>query len=155
MYTDDIWNDLFGGFEDLNRKMNDVFAGMDTPGIRSYGYTVYQGPDGVRHVSEFGNRNGTLAPASDEPFTDVSEEDEVVRIVADIPGMSKENIDLRCTPNALSIRAEGRTRAFYKDLALPCDVDPDSAKAEYNNGVLEVTLDRIATAEEGVKVRIA
>ena len=27
--ADDIWNDLFGGFESLNRRIEDMFSQMD------------------------------------------------------------------------------------------------------------------------------
>jgi len=39
-----------------------------------------------------------------------------------------------------------------KEVALPCKVDPSSARAECNNGLLEVTLKAAGTAD---KVRIA
>ena len=32
--ADDIWNDLFGGFESLNRRIEDMFSQMDTPCTR-------------------------------------------------------------------------------------------------------------------------
>ena len=141
--TDDIWNDLFGGFDSLNRRIEDMFSRMDMsgPDVKTYGYTMWQGPDGVRHVKE--------------PFTDVSEEDSVVRAVAEIPGVEKQDIELSCTRNVLSIRVKTPGREFEKDLALPCDVDVDSARAEYNNGLLEVTLDKVSPSDRGKTISIA
>lgn len=159
--TDDIWNDLFGGFDSLNRRIEDMFSRMDMsgPDVKTYGYTMWQGPDGVRHVKEFGNtgsRMGALGPAGlKEPFTDVSEEDSVVRAVAEIPGVEKQDIELSCTRNVLSIRVKTPGREFEKDLALPCDVDVDSARAEYNNGLLEVTLDKVSPSDRGKTISIA
>ena len=78
--ADDIWNDLFGGFESLNRRIEDMFSQMDMtgPDVKTYGYTMYQGPDGVRHVKEFGNSGSRLNALSSgdarEFFTDVTEE---------------------------------------------------------------------------------
>ena len=147
MIADDIWNDLFGGFESLNRRIDDMFSQMDVDGsdVKTYGYTMYQGPDGVPHVREFGNCGSRIAPppvdGSWEPFTDVTHEGDVVRAVAEIPGVAKEDIGLECTENVLSIRVDTPGKKFTKDLALPCKVDVDSARAEYNNGLLEVTLD--------------
>ena len=148
--ADDIWNDLFGGFESLNRRIEDMFSQMDM---------TYQGPDGVRHVKEFGNSGSRLNALSSgdtrEFFTDVTEEDSVVRAVAEIPGVAKEDITLRCTGNMLSIKVDTPGRRFEKDLALPCDVDVDSAKAEYNNGLLEVTLNKVSPSHEGKTISIA
>ena len=90
-----------------------------------------------------------------EFFTDVTEEGSLVRAVAEIPGVAKEDISLKCTGNVLSIKVDSPNRKFEKDLALPCEVDVDSAKAEYNNGLLEVTLSKKATAEEGKTISIA
>ncbi len=159
--ADDIWNDLFGGFESLNRRIEDMFSQMDMtgPDVKTYGYTMYQGPDGVRHVKEFGNSGSRLNALGSgdvrEFFTDVTEEGSLVRAVAEIPGVAKEDISLKCTGNVLSIKVDSPNRKFEKDLALPCEVDVDSAKAEYNNGLLEVTLSKKATAEEGKTISIA
>ena len=134
--ADDIWNDLFGGFESLNRRIEDMFSQMDMtgPDVKTYGYTMYQGPDGVRHVKEFGNSGS--------------------RLNALIPGVAKEDISLRCTGNMLSIKVDTPGRKFEKDLALPCEVDVDSAKAEYNNGLLEVTLNKVSPTHEGRTITI-
>ena len=78
----------------------------------------------------------------------------VVRAVAEIPGVAKEDISLRCTGNMLSIKVDTPGRKFEKDLALPCEVDVDSAKAEYNNGLLEVTLNKVSPTQEGRTITI-
>lgn len=158
--ADDIWNDLFGGFESLNRRIEDMFSQMDMtgPDVKTYGYTMYQGPDGVRHVREFGNSGSRFAALTEggsrEPFTDVTEEDSVVRAVAEIPGVAKEDISLKCTRNSLTISVETPGRSFRKDLALPCEVDTGSARATYNNGLLEVTLDKVSQADAGTSIAI-
>lgn len=158
MIADDIWNDLFGGFESLNRRIEDMFAQMDMGGadVKTYGYTMYQGPDGTPHVREFGNCGSRLVPQIGdvrEPFVDVTQEGNVVRAVAEIPGVEKGDISLECTGNVLSVRADAPGKKFEKDIALPCKVDVDSAKAEYNNGLLEVTLDAIEPSK-GKSIRI-
>ena len=155
----DIWNDLFGGFESMNRRIEDLFSSMDMngPDVKTYGYTMWQGPDGVKHVKEFGNsgsRMNAIGPSGKEPFTDVSEEKNVVRVVAEIPGVQKQDIDLSCNGNVLGIKVDTPSREFEKDLALPCDVDVSSAHAEYNNGLLEVTLNKVSPSVEGKKIDI-
>ncbi len=158
--ADDIWNDLFGGFDSLNRRIEDMISSMNVsdPNVKTYGYTMYQGPDGVRHVREFGNTGGRLnaiGPAdARDIFTDVTEEDSVVRAVAEIPGVAKEDISLSCTGNMLSIRVDSPGKSLEKDLALPCEVDADSAKASYNNGLLEVVLDKKAPSQKGKSIKI-
>ena len=71
--TDDIWNDLFGGFDSLNRRIEDMFSRMDMsgPDVKTYGYTMWQGPDGVRHVKEFGNTGSRLNGCSSRPVRSI------------------------------------------------------------------------------------
>ncbi|MCL2149193.1 MAG: Hsp20/alpha crystallin family protein [Methanomassiliicoccaceae archaeon] len=146
MATDDGWGGLLGGgFEEMAKRLERMFSDMESlrgGDVRTYGYTMYQGPDGVRRVREFGNAPGDPGAPHDagEPLTDVSLEGGVVRAVVEIPGVSKEDIVLEATKGALSVSVDNGRKRFARTLALPCDVDPDSARAEYNNGILEVTL---------------
>lgn len=158
--ADDIWNDLFGGFDSLNKRMEDMFSQMNLtgPGVQTYGYTMYQGPDGVKHVKEFGNTGSRFnsLPAGDarDPFTDVTDEGDIVRAVAEIPGVAKEDISLSCTGSTLSISVNTPGKSFEKDLALPCEVDMDTAKAQYNNGLLEVVLNKKSPTKKGKTISI-
>lgn len=147
MDTGDVWDDLFGGnFDSMIKKMEKMFSDMENlqdQNVRTYGYTMYQDSDGNRHVKEFGNSPGDPGVTANqirEPLTDVSLEDGIVRVIVEIPGVSKEDIVLEGTKSTLSVSVDTEKRKFAKTLGLPCDVDPDSASAEYNNGILEVTL---------------
>jgi len=73
---------------------------------------------------------------------DVHETDEEVRVVADLPGVDKESIDLKCDGTVLTIEADAAGQAYSERLTLPSRVDEHSASATYNNGILEVTFDR-------------
>ncbi len=141
----EMWNILFKEFEDFNRKMDEMFenfGNMNDPDVKTYGYTMYRGPDGVAHVKEFGNPSGTMGVLANdyvrEPFTDVRKEDGVVRVVAELPGVDKEDILLEATRDAISICVDTPNRRYQKTVALPCEVDTSTAKAEYNNGILQV-----------------
>ena len=73
---------------------------------------------------------------------DVHETDEEIRVVADIPGVEKDGIDLKCDGSVLTIDAGTSEREYHERLTLPSRVDEHSASATYNNGILEVTFDR-------------
>ena len=142
----DIWNILFKEFEDFNSKMDNMFDNFEDlhdPNVKTYGYTMYRGPDGIAHVKEFGNPSGTIGlPANDsvrEPFTDVTHENDQVTIVAELPGVDKKDIVLEATRDAVSMCVDTPKKRFKKTVALPCEVDVDTAKAEYNNGILQVS----------------
>lgn len=163
---DEMWTDfsrLFGsGFESMNRRLNRMFEDFtNTPGVRTYGYTMYQGPDGIPHVKEFGNsvkelglNAATPLGVVAEPLTDVVIDGDVVRATAEIPGVDKDDIVLDGTPTSLTISVDTDRRKFSKTLAMPCDVDVGSAKATYNNGILEVTLNPVKPAENKTRIAI-
>ncbi|MBR7152931.1 MAG: Hsp20/alpha crystallin family protein [Candidatus Methanomethylophilaceae archaeon] len=147
MISDDIWNRFLSGFGDFDRFFEDV------PG-NGYGYVMYRGPDGVCHRREFGNTPSLPSQSRQDPLIDVTDEDGFVRVVAEMPGVEKEDIQLRCTGEVLSIKAEGSARRYARDVALPCGVDPDDAKAEYNNGILEVVLRKITRDSDGTRITV-
>lgn len=87
---------------------------------------------------------------------DVREEDKAYRVSVDLPGVDKDKIEVLIDGNQVSIQAdveresrkeEGKEihteryfgRAF-RSFTLPQDVDPDSAQASYEKGVLMLTL---------------
>jgi HSP20 family protein len=73
---------------------------------------------------------------------DVHEYDDELRVVADIPDASKDEIDLQCDGRILAIAVAREPRPTIKRVDLPAYVDDGSIEASFNNGVLEVTLDR-------------
>lgn len=100
---------------------------------------------------EFPGRSGTVP-------VDIEETGDTVVVRADLPGVETDNIHVEATEDALEIRAteereiaheekefyrrERSARSFRRTLSLPARVDPDTAEAEYENGVLTVTLQK-------------
>ena len=125
-----------------------------------YGYSVTIGPDGKPVVREFGNvKSEGGAPwkslqDSREPLVDVVSSDKEVRVIAEMPGVNKEDIDLTIDEKSLTISVEKEDRRFHKELDLPGVVDPKGARSKYNNGVLEVTIPLKSPGKGGVKLRV-
>lgn len=141
---DDLWNSIFGSMDDIERRFDEMFAELSRGRGKTYGYTMYQGPDGIPHIREYGNAVGEYSPrlgaSVSEPFTDVVRDGEEVIVTVELPGAKKEDIVLEGTDKALSIKVDTEHRKYSKTVALPCEVSQDSARAEYNNGILEVRL---------------
>ena len=112
-----------------------------------YGFSMSLGPDGKPVIREFGNvrksRFGPEIREEREPLVDVLEEDEAVVVVAELPGVERDDIDLHTAYDELVISVDTPKRRFHKRLRLPARVDPNSAQASYKNGVLEVRLKKI------------
>jgi HSP20 family protein len=112
-----------------------------------YGYSVKIGPDGKPEIHEFGNvkpsRLGPQVKEEREPLVDVIETDGEVHIVAELPGVEKNDIKLHGTEESLTISVDTPQRKYYKEVALPAKVKVKEAKTQYKNGVLEITLPKI------------
>jgi HSP20 family protein len=108
----------------------------------AYSVRIAVGPHGVsKVVEEHGYR---------VPEVEVVERDDEVWVVADLPGAQKEGIDVKVTERTVTIKAQDG-RKYYGEVELPAEVVPESAKATYKNGVLEV---RLKKKEKGVKVKV-
>ncbi len=113
-----------------------------------YGYSVTVGPDRKPQVREFGNikpetrmgRPQVNVREQREPLVDVLETDGEVKVIAELPGVEKENIKLHGTEKTFTISVDTPQRKYYKEVATPTEIDPKQAKSAYRNGVLEVTV---------------
>ncbi len=126
-----------------------------------YGFRITIGPDGKPHIEEFGNvkRVGGKPIISEErePLVDVFEEGNDIVVIAELPGVDKDKIKVKVSDDhrKLIIRASNKQRKYYKEVELPTEVDPKSAKASYKNGVLEVRLKKISQREEkGFEIKV-
>ena len=134
-----------------------------------YGYTVSIGPDGKSVIREFGNIKPTqrpeafgseqqqLEPAPTEarkPLVDIINDVDQIRVVAKLPGVNKSDIKTTIAEDKLIIQVETPTRKYYKEVQLPTAVDPDTIKASYNNGVLEIQLKQTKPKPKGKEVKI-
>lgn len=93
------------------------------------------------------------------PATDVVETDDAIVITVEIPGVSKEDIDIAVTGDELSIRAkrseepegadvsvhkcERSYDVFKRLIRLPTEVKAEESKATICNGVLKITLPKV------------
>ena len=125
-----------------------------------YGYSVTIGPDGKPVVREFGNvRKGVGTPWKEiqdkrEPLVDVISSGKEVKVIAEMPGVNREDINVTVTEKSVTISVDREDRRYYKELDLPELVDPKGAKSNYNNGVLEITLPLKSSGGTGVRLRV-
>jgi HSP20 family protein len=134
-----------------------------------YGYSVTIGPDGKPVVREFGNMKPGLEPVGfgfkprpsidlkteREPLVDIMPTNGEIKVIAELPGVEKEDIKLDATSDTLTISVDTETRKYYKEVELPAEVDPRTARSTYKNGVLEVTLGKVKERKpKGVPIKI-
>ena len=130
-------------FEGLHRSMNQVL-------------------ESFRRDFDFPSLGSWEAVAA--PNVDVSETDDKVEVEAELPGMDAKNVELSFQGNSLVLKGEKteeketkekdfhirerRFGSFHRMIPLPAGVDIDKAKAEYEKGVLRVTIPKTAEAKQ-------
>ena len=97
------------------------------------------------------------------PSLDVSETEASIEAKLDLPGVSADEIEIHLNGNVLTVsgehkedkeekgktyhRLERRTGSFSRSFALPCPVEEDEVAAEFQNGVLTVTMPKTDAAK--------
>jgi HSP20 family protein len=144
-------------FKNIENKVpKDLIKEYETPeggkvrqvGPIVYGYSMTIGPDGKPKVREFGNIKSPVGgmgsfeqpslSAEREPLIDISSTDNEVKIVAEMPGISKEKIKVNAYDKYVEIKSEDPNRKYHKQIEVPEDIDIESARSNCNNGVLEI-----------------
>ena len=104
------------------------------------GFTIVIRGGGSFPAGQFGvapENGGAL-----EPLIEVHEEVGEILVLAELPGVSEDQVRFDLEDGALRIAASDGARRFVGRAELP-PVDPDSLKASCRNGVLEVRFRRI------------
>jgi len=176
--TSNWFDDFERSFEEMLRGMElpkDLIRERKIPGGGTvkemgpfvYGYSFSQGPDGKPVIREFGNvkpsiRGGPFGmskPSLDvkedrEPLVDTIVQSDNVKVVAELPGVEKSDIALECDGRNLVLKVDTDKHRYYKSLELPVEVDPDTSKASYKNGVLELILRRKSPGNKAKQIQI-
>ncbi|CAN7525371.1 MULTISPECIES: Hsp20/alpha crystallin family protein [Aminobacter] len=130
----------------VNRLFDEVFRGFDTPSV----------------FGRMTPRNGAW------PSVEFSENDKEIRVVAEMPGLDENDVEVLLDDGVLTLRGEKKSETEDKDrqfseryygrferrLALGREVDEDRVEAAFKNGVLTVTLPKTEKAQANAK-RIA
>ena len=121
------------------------------------------------------NPENSLIDMSSEtrtPNMDVIDLGDKYQLTAEIPGVSRDNINIEVTPNEVEISAdqeleeeekgkdwlkrERSSTSFYRYLELPEELKTNDAEAEFKDGVLTLTLPKVQPKpkHESKKVKI-
>ena len=106
------------------------------------------------------------------PLVDIKEEIDCFLVIADIPGVKKEDISISLEQHVLSLKGErqfekteqhhGYTRRertqgqFYRRFSLPQTADDAKITARYTHGVLEIKIPKKeVAAEKKIEISVA
>jgi len=118
-----------------------------------------------RLFEDFGFGRGWLTPTIERglaaglwaPQVEMFEHDGHLVVRADLPGLTKDDVNVEVNDDGITIEGERRSEQeenregfyrsersygkFYRRLPLPEGVDAENANATFNNGVLEITME--------------
>jgi HSP20 family protein len=97
------------------------------------------------------------------PSMDVSETDTAIIVRAELPGMTKKDVDISLQDNVLTVQGEKKRKKktkhenfyrversfghFCQSFTLPAAVEQDKVKATFAHGVLSITLPKTESAK--------
>jgi HSP20 family protein len=137
---------------DVNRLFDDVLRGAGLP---------MAGAEGAQGMANFIN-----------PQMNVSETPNEIRITAELPGVTEQDIDISLDQDLLTIRGEKRFEqsqggekenfhfveraygTFQRSIRMPGPLDPEQVRASFENGVLTITLPKAQQQERSHKIQI-
>jgi len=116
-------------------------------------------------VARGGEADGSnIATSRWSPAVDILEEDHRFVLLADIPGVSPEEIEITMDNGVLTLKGERKetapanpdgakriervSGAFHRRFALPDGVDAEKVAAHGRNGVLEVSIPKVERAKQ-------
>lgn len=104
-----------------------------------------------------------------EPLSDLIEEKDHYKLIMEMPGINKEDIDIDITEDTITVKGESKSEkkeedkeyyhrertytSFQRTMRLPGKVNPDESSAEYKNGVLEIKLKK-KYADKQTKIKV-
>lgn len=128
-----------------------------------------------RLFEDFFNESSMLTRSREDglrgfsPRVDISEDAESLKISAELPGMSQDDVEITATADSLTIQGEKRSESeeedegvfrtersygfFKRTIPLPVGADVDGAQATFDNGVLNIRLPKTGESE-GRKLEI-
>ena len=148
---------ILGGLTDLVEKLGELaekgeklsrtgdiqFKDKDLKGVYGFSVKVGLGGEGAK-VEPFGNirkDDQTGEPVVQEvrePMADVFEEADHILVVAELPGISVEDVRIEVKDDLLTIYAEKGNKKYRKEVLLPKSYPREKMEVTCNNGILEI-----------------
>jgi len=97
-------------------------------------------------IETFGNiretKKGPVVEEVREPIVDVFDEKDHILVIAELPGVSEDEIKIEVAGDILNLTASDRDRKYAKEILLPSKVKASSLKTSFKNGILDITLEK-------------
>ncbi|MBN2807984.1 MAG: Hsp20/alpha crystallin family protein [Deltaproteobacteria bacterium] len=133
-------NQMFGAMDLLRSRMGDLFGAYERPYGGDFGWPLTEGT----------------------PRTNLNDNGDKLEMNAEVPGLTKEDLNIKVQGNYLEIsgarksaapegykahRVESETTSFTRSFTLPCDIDTEKVEASLQNGILTLVLPKAEVAK--------
>ncbi len=141
----DMLDEIDKYFEGIEKEIteavkNSVFGTDQAARPFIAGFAFNMGPEGKPSVQLFGNDlvrgSGFRSPINEQVIDETSG---TLRLLLEMPGVDKQDIKVEATEDSAVISAEREDRRYRAEVSLRSPVRPESGKAEYKNGMLEIS----------------
>jgi HSP20 family protein len=175
-------DDLFTDFEEVEKEFEDVFMDIKAPkeimidyetqedvevGEFSsfiYGYSMTVELHDKPRVSSKSSKkrkgvseySGPQITSEREPLAEVNVYDKEVKVVLEMPGVSKEHIKIQAYKNSVEISSNHPQRK-YQVIDIPRVADIETIRSTYKNGILEIVFkkkEKLKRTNKGREIRI-
>jgi len=131
---------------DISQTGEFEIPGLGEKGKGIFGFSVktLAGSEGPSvSVRPFGNihktEKGVAVEETRQAVVDLFEEDDKIRVIAELPGVVEDAIKYEIKGDILRIWTEG-DRRYDTEVLLPTEADSENAELTYKNGILELQL---------------
>ena len=175
-------DDLVTDFEEVEKEFEDVFMDTKAPkeimidyetqedvGIGEfssfvYGYSMTIELEDKPRVSSRSSKkrkvvseyNEPRITSEREPLAEVNVYDKEVKVVLEMPGVSKEHINIQAYKNSVEISSDYPQRK-YQVIDIPRVADIKTIRSTYKNGILEIVFkkkEKLKRNNKGREIRI-
>jgi len=84
-----------------------------------------------------------------EPLVDIFDEEDILLVIAELPGVGEDDIQVKVNDDRLKLSTRTRGRRYAKEVNLPCLTD--TVKSTYKNGILKIRLHKAIKEGKGGK----
>ncbi len=141
----DMLDELDKFFEEFERSIEQTIRSSVVTGQKAFskpvvaGMAMGLGPEGKPTIQFFGDNlvgpDGYRAPIYEQV---VNEKDGEMRLLIELPGVEKEDVQISALEDRASLEAVKGDRKYRAEIALQRAIDPDSGTASYANGILDI-----------------
>lgn len=174
--------DLFTDFEEVEKEFEDIFMDINAPkeimidhetqedvGVGQFSSFVYgcsltielddkprvssRSSKKRKGVSEY---NGPQITSEREPLAEINVYDKEVKVVLEMPGVSKEHIKIQAYKNSVEVSSDHPQRK-YQVIDIPRVADINTIRSTYKNGILEIVFkkkEKLKLNNKGREIRI-